>query len=82
MLATLADFVNARAIGQLTRYFENRGGRDSDWEQVTHYAFREWPTAKPEIILALVRMAKAAKIAASVQAALKEGETLDPGIIP
>lgn len=82
MPATLNDFVKARAIGALVRYHEHLGGRESDWDQVYVYATQEFRDADQTIIAALCRMAKAAKIAASVQASLPAGECLDPGCIP
>lgn len=82
MLATLNDYVKAKAITSIVKYHRHLGGRESDWVQATAFAYREFRNASPAVIEALVRMARAATIAAAVQTGLKAGECLQPDCIP
>lgn len=79
---TLRDYVAARAVQSLVNYWHDMGGRESDWPQVTLFAYREFRNASPETVEALVRMAKAAHLAAVQQSALPPGQCLTPDCIP
>jgi len=82
MPATLNDYVKARAIPALVNYHRDMGGRDSDWTQTTAFAYSEFRGATAETITALIRMARAAAIAAQCQRGLACGERLSDDIIP
>lgn len=82
MHATLNDFVKAGAICSLVKYHDHLGGRDADWIPTKAYAYREFRDAPSEVVESLVRMARASKLAADCQNALRPGERLCVDIIP
>lgn len=82
MPTTLNDYVQAGAIASLCKYHDNIGGRDADWIPTAAFAYREFRSATPAVVESLVRMAKAAKLAADCQCSLQPGECLNVDIIP